>query len=135
MDLKEETAGITLRAIEDYQPNSVTSVSNGREKRMLVSTRIVSAFFTGLNDNEGKLEIEGIATIEFVGSRRLMTLQGERGRVTQEEGDGEGTFELEVNLSSGEEPTGESSGVDNHFTFMSSTMLLAFGMAIYESCN
>ena len=35
---------------------------------MLVSTRIVSAFFTGLINNEGKLEIEGTATIEFVGS-------------------------------------------------------------------
>ena len=64
-----------------------------------------------------------------------MILQGESDRVTQEEGDGEGTFELEVNLSTGEELIGESSGVHNYFTFFSSSMLLAFGMAICESWN
>jgi len=47
---------------------------------MLVSTRTVSAFFTRLNNNEGKLKIEGTATIEFVGSRKLMILQGKSGR-------------------------------------------------------
>jgi len=35
---------------------------------MLVSTRIFSEFFTGLNNNEGKLKIEG-TEIEFVGSQ------------------------------------------------------------------
>merc|ERR1712050_556810 len=35
MDLKESTTGITLRAIEDYQSNSVTSVSDGNEKKCL----------------------------------------------------------------------------------------------------
>ena len=56
-------------------------------------------------------------------------------RVTQEEGDGEGTFELEVNLFTGEEIIGESSGFHNYFTFLSSSMLLAFGIAICESWN
>ena len=135
MDLTEVTAGITLRAIENYQSNSITSVSEGNEKRMLVSTRIVSAFFTGLNDSEGTLGIEGTVTIEFVGSRKLMTFQQERGRVTQEEGDGEGTSEMEVNLSPGEEPTAESSSIHTHFTFMSSTVLLAFWMAVYGNWN
>merc|ERR1712050_234789 len=130
MDLKESTTGITLRAIEDYQSNSVTSVSDGNEKKILVSTRLVSAFFTRLNNNEGQLKIEGLVTIEFGGSRKLVVLQGESGRKTQEEGDGEGTFELEVNLSSGEELIGESSGVHNYFALLSSTMLLAFGMII-----
>ena len=78
--MKESITGITLRAIEDYQSNSVTSVSDGNEKRMLVSTRTVSAFFTRLNNNEGKLKIEGTATIKFVGSRKLMILQEKSGR-------------------------------------------------------
>merc|ERR1712232_389096 len=134
MNLKENTAGITLRAIEDYTSNAITSVSDGNEKRMLVSTRIVSAFFTYLVGT-GTLEISGTVTIEFVGGRKLMTLQGASDRVTQEEGDGEGTFEMEVNLSPGEEPTAESSSIHKHFTFMSSTVLLAFGMAVYGSWN
>jgi len=55
--------------------------------------------------------------------------------VTQEEGDGEGTSEMEVNLSPGEEPTAESSSIHTHFTFMSSTVLLAFWMAVYGNWN
>ena len=46
MDLKQSATGMTLRAIEDYNSNAVTSVIDGNEKRMLVSTRIASAFFT-----------------------------------------------------------------------------------------
>ena len=96
---------------------------------MLVSTRIVSAFFTELN-GAGTLEISGTATIEFVGGRKLMALHGESGRVIQEEGDGEGIFELEVNLSPVEETTAGSNGIHNYCAFMSSIILLAFGIAI-----
>lgn len=60
-----------------------------------------------------------------------MTLQGASDRITQEDGDGEGSFGLEVNFSLGEEPTAESSSVRNYCTFMSRTMLLAFAMIIY----
>ena len=134
MNMKENTAGITLRVIEDYQSNSVTSVSDGNEKRMLVSTRIVFYVFTDWIGT-GTLIFSGTVIIEFIGGRKLMTLQGASDLVTQQEGDGEGTFELEVNLSSVENPTVEGSGNHNYRTFMSSTMLLAFGIAIYEGWN
>ena len=60
-----------------------------------------------------------------------MTLQGASDRVSQEDGDGEGSFGLEVNLSPGEKPTAESSSIHNYCTLMSSTMLLAFAMIIH----
>ena len=128
MELKQSATGTTLLAIEDYNSNAVTSVSDGNEKRMLVSTRIAFAFFTHLIGT-GALEISGTATVEFVGGRKLMTLQGASDRITQE--DGEASFELEVNFSLGEEPTAESSSVRNYCTLMSSTMLLAFAMIIH----
>ena len=42
---------------------------------MLVSTRIFSAFFIGLNNNEGKLKIEG-TEIEFIGSQSSIISSG-----------------------------------------------------------
>lgn len=68
MEFKQSATGTILRAIEDYNSNAVTSVSDGNEKRMLISTRIASAFFTHLIGT-GALEISGTATIEFVGGR------------------------------------------------------------------
>ena len=46
MELKQSATGTTLLAIEDYNSNAVTFVSDGNEKRMLVSTRIAFEFFT-----------------------------------------------------------------------------------------
>ena len=68
MELKQSATGIILLAIEDYNSNTVTSVGDGNEKRMLVSTRIAFTFFTHLIGT-GALEICGTATIEFVGDR------------------------------------------------------------------
>lgn len=134
MDIEQNT-GITLRAIDNYAANAITSVSDGNEKRMLVSTRTVSAFFT--DENAAQLLIRGIAIIEFVDGRRLMTMHGDSGRVIQEEGDGEGSFQLEVNISPAEESTTESSSFQNYcaITRMSSIILLAFGTAIYDNWN
>ena len=78
---------------------------------MLFSTYFVSAFFTDLSVTGGTLEISGTVTIYFVGGRKLMTLQAGSGGETQEEADWEGTFELEVNLSTGKEPITESSSI------------------------
>ena len=67
--------------------------------------------FTDLSVTGGTLEISGTVTIYFVGGRKLMALQAGSGGETQEEADWEGTFELEVNLSTGKEPITESSSI------------------------
>lgn len=120
MELVQENTGLALRAIENYDPNSITSVSTGNEKRMIVSTRLVSAFFY---DTVSQVTVSGIATIEFISGRKLIASRERHSRKVQEEGDGEGSFELEILLYPGQ----NGSGKHEYDTYIPTYMLVVFG--------
>ena len=127
MDL---TSGLlVLRAIDEYESNAVTDVDDSVKTNVLVSTRLVSAFFVDAQ-TQTTLEVSGTATIEFTsGARKLVAVRGGDGRSVQEDEAGTGSFNLAVTLEPEDEPV-EGSAMQDRFGFLSTSMLMAFGMAI-----
>lgn len=128
-DMDLSSGLLVLRAIEEYQSNAVTDVDDSVKTNVLVSTRLVSAFFVDAQ-TQTTLVVSGTATIEFTnGSRKLVTVRGGDGRSVQEDEAGTGSFNLAVTLEPEDEPV-EGSAMQDRFGFLSTSMLMAFGMAI-----
>ena len=75
LTLTESSSGLTFKAIDNSEPNSITEVSSTGTMKAAVSTRLVAAFFTDLGDDQSTIDIAGIAVLEFdSGTRRLVRI-------------------------------------------------------------
>ena len=107
LTLIQNTTGLIYKAIDNTVPNSITKVSSAGTSKAVVSTRLVAAFFTDLNDNQSSIDVAGIALLEFrSGARRLVPIgnSAKNQRVADEILDkevdplGEGKFAINVDI-------------------------------------
>jgi hypothetical protein len=122
LSLNQATSGITLNAITDGTANSITSTSAMGTKSEVVSTRLVSAFFS----DPTTVTVSGVAVMKFANvGRKLVSLRGGK-RSLQEEG-GESSFNVDVVLSAGQND--ESASAASMY-FMSSVLSMALAMGV-----
>ena len=69
LTLTQSSSGLSFKAIDDSETNSITKVSGTGTKKTAVTTRLVGAFFTDLGDVQSDISIEGIAVLKFGSSR------------------------------------------------------------------
>jgi hypothetical protein len=113
LTLTQSSSGLTFKAIDDSETNSITEVSGTGTKKAAVSTRLVGAFFTDLGDDQSEISIEGIAVLGFGYSRRLVRIGNIPGanqqaveRIVEEEKDPlQGEFAVNLAISAKIEDT------------------------------
>ena len=78
MKIEDTSASISYDAITENMANSITDVTSEGTKNVMVPTRLISVFFSGLASSGGTstLDITGTAVLEFAtGSRRLVSIR------------------------------------------------------------
>ena len=107
---ESSSSGISYLAVDEYAPNALTEVIDPGSKNVMVSTRLVSAFFSELNGGTAELKVTGTALMEFAsGSRRLISFRGSKDKSNKdvtavrglEEDDvaGLGEYEMVIGIS------------------------------------
>ena len=133
LTLTQNTTGLIYKAINNAVPNSITEVSSTGTAIVAVSTRLVAAFFTDLNDNQSTIDIQGIAMLEFQsGARRLVPIgnsaktQRAADEILDEEEDplGEGNFAVSVDIT-GDNYSPNSAASSNYLLSVTAGGLIA----------
>ena len=103
LTLTQSSSGLISKAIDGSVSNSITEVSRTGTAITAVTTRLVGAFFTDLGDTPSKIDIEGIAVLEFVSGTRKLVHIGNSEQVSDRalgaNDDQSGEFAVSVNIS------------------------------------
>lgn len=109
MKIVDKASSLSYAAIIEYTPNAITDVAGGGSKNVIVSTRLVSFFFSELSNTGGtaQLQITGTAVLEFAsGRRRLTNFQASNNkgknlivRESEDDTTGLGEFEMGIGIS------------------------------------
>ena len=129
-DVDLSIGGLTLRAIDNYNNNAITTVGGSNQKNVLVSTRLVSAFFYDASTTQ-TLQVSGIATIEFTNSRKLFAFHGDQSRGLQENDAGTGSFNLGISIIDNEQPV-EGCALNFGYDSISTFIIFVFGMLLLD---
>jgi hypothetical protein len=131
-------------AVDEYRPNTLTVINGEGSKTVMVTTQLVSAFYTDLNPNTiNNIAVGGTAVMEFSSasgttSRKLVglsnTLQNNNvnsmGRNLDEEDnvvaiDGLGKFDMEVGISGTSEGAATSGASNVRLLSVASSVAMA----------
>lgn len=84
LTLTQSSSGLVFKAIDDSVTTAITEVSSTGTKKAAVTTRLVSAFFTDLGDEQSEIEITGTAVLKFgSGERKLVRIGNSDDRALQ----------------------------------------------------
>ena len=101
LTLTQSSSGLVFKAIDDSLPTAITEVSSTGTKKAAVTTRLVSAFFTDLGDEQSEIEITGTAVLKFgSGERKLVRIGNSDDRALQgnDSADPLGEFAVSVDI-------------------------------------
>jgi hypothetical protein len=137
LELKSDT--IASFAIDNYMRNPLTTVDNISDKKKVVSTKLVTAFYAGLDSNAtANITVEGTAVMGFnsssaTGSRKLARSRNKNlnSSIMDRKLDEENSvnkFKMEVGISGANSAVATSGASTTSFSLVPSTTMTSLAL-------
>ena len=128
MKIEDTSNSIAYAPITANAANAISTVSGEETKRVMVTTRLIGAFFSGLEGGSATLDITGTAVLKFEsGIRRLVNI---RGGAKNEETNSDLADVRKLQAGAGEAKFGASLVILNSSTSGGSSMMKAVAMML-----
>ena len=120
--------GFTIYSVNNFEVNSITTLSAMHTKTEVVTTRLISIFF----NSPSPVIVSGVALLEFESGRRRRLSSVRLDNRSLQDNAGQGSFqvELEVDLSSAVESRAGDGFANLSRNFINFVVILSAGLGV-----